>query len=221
MAEAFSWEAPEILSPPGDTSSSSLEKRQQDVIRQMVLPWTQVLYLFIDTESDRRAARCLLQKPHPQLAVGEDAIPDYMRVVIVQTESAHSNRYDKPGKTCVLLNASVDTEVLDLRHRTNLSDAVAFEPLRRLLLDRIHAIRIEQSSTCPPFSAFHLKVLWKQSIQHYGRRLGGSSFDCLSVARSSFPQNSSLGGHVREFVQQAKTVGSSENDVYAFVASAF
>ncbi|KAJ5642529.1 hypothetical protein N7490_006529 [Penicillium lividum] len=173
------------------------------------------------TESDRRAAQCLLQEPHPQLAVGEDAIPDYMRVVIVQTESAHSSRYDKPEKTCVLLNASVDTEVLDLRHRANLSDAVAFEPLRRLLLDRIHAIRIEQSSTCPPFSAYHLNVLWKQSIQHYGRRLGGSSFDCLSVARSSFPQNSSLGGHVKEFVQQAKTVGSSENDVYAFVASAF
>lgn len=206
--------------PDGNTSPSSLAERQHEVIRTMVLPWTQILCLFVDSELEREAAQRLLREPRPKLAVGEDAIPDSLRVVIVQTESTHSDQYDKPEEPCHFLDVSVETEVLDLRHRTNLSDAVAFEPLRRLLLDQIHAIRVEQNPSCPPFSAYHLNALWKQSLNLYGQRLGGSYFDCLSVARRNFPQDSSLGDHLLEFGHQASTARSLESDVYGFVASA-
>jgi hypothetical protein len=206
--------------PDGDSSSAALEKRQQDVIRQLVLPWTQILCLFVNTESEIRAAQRLLQEPRPRLGVGDDVISNDMHIIVVQAACTHHNSHDRREEKHPLLKAVANIEVLDIRHRSDLSDAVAFEPLRCLLLDRIHATRVKHISSCPPFSAYHLQRLWKQSLLHYVQCLGSSTIDCLSVARSSFPPNPSLGDHLMEFVQFASSGRSLDRDIYEFVATA-
>ncbi|KAJ5033090.1 hypothetical protein NUH16_003220 [Penicillium rubens] len=206
--------------PDGDSSSAALEKHQQDVIRQMVLPWTQILCLFVNTESELRAAQRLLQEPRPKMGVGDDVISNDMHIIVVQAACTHHDNHDKHEERHPLLKTGANIEVLDIRHRSDLSDAVAFEPLRCLLLDRIHDIRVKHISSCPPFSAYHLQRLWRQSIQHYVQRFGSSIFDCLSVARRTFPSNSSLGDHLMEFVRYALSGTSLDRDIYEFVASA-
>ncbi|KAJ5642768.1 hypothetical protein N7490_006768 [Penicillium lividum] len=49
-----------------------------------------------------------------------------------------------------------ETVILDLRRRHGLSDTVAFEPLRTLILGQLSAIRTEQDSTDRRFSVSHL-----------------------------------------------------------------
>ncbi|CAG8656130.1 unnamed protein product, partial [Penicillium salamii] len=64
---SFSITGTEGLLPPA--------RLQQEVKRELVLPWTQVLCLFLDSVADIQAARNLLQQPRRQLTIGDEGIP--------------------------------------------------------------------------------------------------------------------------------------------------
>jgi hypothetical protein len=70
-----------------------------------------------------------------------------------------------PSRGQLLRTTSTSTRptlftLLDLRPRCNLSDTVAFDPLRTLIVEQLHTIHAERESTCRLFSASHLSAFW-------------------------------------------------------------
>lgn len=202
--------------------SSSPATIQQDVKRQLILPWTHILCLFLDSGSDIKAARNLLQQPNRQLTIGSQAIPASMRVVMILTK--HQRGDEATVEQCPDFHKIFNTErftLLDLRPRCNLSDTVAFDPLRTLIVEQLHTIHAEQESTCRLFSASHLNAVWQSNVQVHGQRLNASRFDLLAQARIGYPKNESMGDCLLQFLHNMASSGYSEEDMEGFVASAF
>ncbi|KAJ5611997.1 hypothetical protein N7510_005191 [Penicillium lagena] len=202
--------------------SSSPATLQQEVKRQLILPWTHILCLFLDSMSDIKAAQNLLQQPNRQLTIGSQAIPASMRVVMILTKYPRGD--EAIVEHCPEFHTIANNErftFLDLRPRCNLSDTVTFDPLRALLVELLHKIHAEQESTCRLFSASHLNAFWKCNVQVHGQRLSASRFDLLAQARTSYPKNESMGDCLLQFLQNVASSGYSEEDMEGFVASAF
>lgn len=205
-----------------DESSSSAQLQQQ-IITQMILPWTHVLCLFVDSESEIRTVHRMLQAPRRKLAVGNQAIPDVMRVVIVLTENVQKEcKMDDELST--LFGKDMDqsqTIILDLRNRSEFSDTVAFEPLRRLVLDHLEEVHdVDQNLQCRPFSAVHLNTLWTFNARLQERKIGLPLLDCLSIARENYPKDTSMTDGLVEFKRKMLGITGPDNDIDSFVASA-
>ena len=56
---------------------------QQNMIKRFILPWTHILCLFVNSASEIKQAQDLLQSPSRKLTVGNQPLPELMRVVIV------------------------------------------------------------------------------------------------------------------------------------------
>lgn len=203
-------------------SSCSPAKLHQEVKAQLVLPWTRILCLFIDSKSDLQSARNLLQQPRRQLAIGGQPISTSMRIVIILTKQDDSQ--DIPAQQFADFEAFAETGetvVLDLRPRCGLSDTVAFEPLRTLIVEQLSAIRDQQESTCRRISAYHLGAFWKSYIQSYKRSLNAPRFDLLIEARRGFPDDKSMGRFLREGAHAVMSSGCAKEEMQDFLASAF
>ena len=205
-----------------DESSSSTQLQQQ-IITQMILPWTHVLCLFVNSESEIRTVHRMLQAPRRKLAVGNQAIPDVMRAVIVLTENIQKEcKMDDELST--LFGKDTDqsqTIILDLRNRSGFSDTVTFEPLRRLVLDNLEDIhRVDQTSQCRPFSAVHLNTLWTFNARLQERKIGLPLLDCLSIARENYPKDTSMTHCLVELKRKLVGIRGPDNDIDSFVASA-
>jgi hypothetical protein len=192
------------------------------VIRQKILPWTQVLCFFVDTISEMQAVQQLLDAPIGSLSIGASHIHSMMRVVIVLSDNSQLEAHganDGFGLPNAWLGQRKIT-VLDLRDRSELSPSVAFDPLRSLVLDRIQDIRLLQKEKCLSFSAAHLNVLWDRGLQ---LRMGSSNpanLDCLLVAREGFKRKAAMASCFVELQSQFESSACPENEVYSFIASA-
>ena len=156
---------------------------------QLILPWTQILCFFLDSDFDIQSARNLLQQPLRQLAIGDEPVPASMQVIIVVTKRECPD--DTAAHKCADFHEFAETggvTILDLRLRCGLSDTVAFERLRNLILEQLSVIRIQQNSTCRRFSASHLSACWKFYIQVYRRSLNAPRVDLLAQARKTIPR---------------------------------
>jgi len=192
----------------------------QEVKAQLVLPWTQVLCLFIDSIPDLQSARNLLQQPRRQLAIGGQPVSASMRIVIVLTKQNDSDIAAQKCADFETFAETGETVILDLRQRQGLSDTVAFEPLRTLILEQLSAIRIEKDSTHRRFSASHLGAFWKSYIQSYKRSLNATRFDLLTEARRGYPDDESMGRFLREGAHAVMSSGCAEEEMQDFLASA-
>ncbi|KAJ5655009.1 hypothetical protein N7490_002012 [Penicillium lividum] len=204
-----------------DDSSCSPAKLHQEVKAQLVLPWTQILCLFIDSKSDLQSARDLLQQPRRQLAIGGQPISTFMRIVIVLTKQDNSNHI--PARDFADFEAFAETGetiVLDLRPRCGLSDTVAFEPLRTVIMEQLSAIRDQQASPGGHISASHLGAFWKSFIQSYKRCRIAPPFDLLTEARRGYPDDGAMARYLREGAQIVISAGCAEDEMQVFVASA-
>lgn len=110
--------------------------------------------------------------------------------------------------------------VVDLRDRHELSPTAAFEPLRRVILDKLESVHTEQTQQGMLFSATHFAALWKSSVRSKMRRSGSKGFDCLHVARTGFPSSPNRQIHLTEFLKHAGEGDCDIGDVHTFVASA-
>ncbi|KAJ6175004.1 hypothetical protein N7485_004809 [Penicillium canescens] len=196
---------------------------QQQVISQVLLPWTNVFCLFVDTQSDIRDACQLLKRPRQTVTIGSQSIPDLMHIVIVLTGAQNVGNEDL-CKASHELHAteslSKDVTVLDLRDRYELSPTAAFEPLRRLILNEIQDIRVEQSRQGLSFSAIHLTTLWTRTLRLELGTSESSILDCLQVARENHRLNNITTECLVEFIKQATSYILAKNGVHAFIASA-
>lgn len=202
------------LDPPG--------KLHQKVKTQLIVPWTQVLCLFVDSESDMQSAQNLLQPPLRQLAIGGNPVPTSMQVVIVLTR--HEGRDVSAASILASFHKVAETggiTVLDLRQRCGLSDTVTFEPLRNLIHEHLSTIRTQQDSTYCRFSASHISAFWSSYVQGYRRSLNVPRFDLLAQARRGYPGNESMSDCLRESVRALISSGCPEEDMQDFVVSAF
>lgn len=188
---------------------------------QLVLPWTQILCLFIDSKVDLQSARDLLQQPRRQLAIGGQPVSTSMRIVIVLTKHDDSNslpaRFFADSEA---FSETGETIVLDLRPRCALSDTVAFEPLRALIGEQLSAIRNQQAPTGGHISASHLNAFWKSYIQSYKRCRHAPRFDLLTEARRGYPDDGAMGRFLREGAHIVMSAGCAEEEMQVFVASA-
>ncbi|OQD76228.1 hypothetical protein PENANT_c121G06279 [Penicillium antarcticum] len=196
---------------------------QQQVISQMLLPWTNVFCLFVDTQSDIRDACQLLKRPRQTVTIGSQSIPDLMRTVVILT-GAQNHGIEDLSKASHELHAtdrlSKDVTVLDLRDRHELSPTAAFEPLRRLILNEIQDIRGEQSRQGLSFSAIHLSTLWTRTLRLELGTSKASVLDCLQVARENHRLNNISTECLVEFIKQATSYIHAKDGVHAFIASA-
>ena len=197
-------------------------KLHQEVKTQLILPWTQVLCLFVDSESDMQSAQNLLQQPLRELAIGGNPVPASMQVVIVLTKREGPD----VSAASMLANFHEVAEtggvtVLDLRQRCGLSDTVTFEPLRNLISEHLSTIRTQQVSTYCRFSASHIGAFWNSYVQGYRRSLNVPHFDLLAQARRGYPGNESMSDCLRESARALISSGCPEEDMQEFVVSAF
>ncbi|CAG8017029.1 unnamed protein product [Penicillium salamii] len=195
---------------------------QQEVKRQLVLPWTQILCLFLDTALDIQAARNLLQQPRRQLTIGNEGIPAPTQIIIVLTNGKHATKAF--AEECAQLQKMIKTgtvTILDLRPRSGLSDSVAFAPLQTLILKQLGIVQAEQMSACRRFSAIHLCAFWNTHIQTHQRLLDAQPFDLLARARRDYTRNDTVGECLREVSQYKTSVDCSKEDFDDFVATAF
>ncbi|CAG8892845.1 unnamed protein product [Penicillium nalgiovense] len=159
---------------------------QQEVKRQLVLPWTQILCLFLDSVPDIQAATNLLQRPRRQLTIGDEVVPAPLQVVIVLTNSQHVT--EAFAQECAQLQ-KLDTgtvTILDLRPRHGLSDSVVFQPLQTLIVKQLSIVQAERISNCRRFSASHLSAFWSTGVQSHERLLHAPPFDLLERARRDY-----------------------------------
>lgn len=192
---------------------------QQEVKRQLVLPWTQILCLFLDSVPDIQAATNLLQRPRPQLTIGDEVVPAPLQVVIVLTNSQHVT--EAFAQECAQLQ-KLDTgtvTILDLRPRHGLSDSVVFQPLQTLIVKQLNIVQAERISNCRRFSASHLSAFWSTGVQSHERLLHAAPFDLLARARRDYVKNKSMDDCLREVTQTS--IGYSKEDFDDLVASAF
>lgn len=110
--------------------------------------------------------------------------------------------------------------ILDLRNRSEFSDTVTFEPLRRLILDHLENIhRGGQTLQCRPFSAVHLSTLWSFNARLQERKECLPLLDCLSIARENYPKHTSMMDCLVELKRKVGITGP-DNDIDSFIASA-
>ncbi|KAJ6016582.1 hypothetical protein N7540_011173 [Penicillium herquei] len=194
---------------------------QQDVKRQLLLPWTQMVCLFLDSDGDFRAAESLFGQPSRPLTVGSMRIPSYMQVVVVLSKPGSQASITEKCASLEQLIHSSKFAVVDIRKRSALSDPVAFDPLRQMIFDKLPGIEAQERSSHRRFSASHLSALWRAGLESYKFSSEEPHIDLLSTARSNFPTNPSMSDRLCEAVQILKSSGYEEDDVDDFFASAF
>jgi hypothetical protein len=195
---------------------------QQEIKRQLILPWTQILCLFLDSGPDIQAARNLLQQPRRQLTIGDEGIPALTQIVIVLTKGKHTTKAF--AQECAQLQKMIKTgtvTILDLRPRSGLSDSVAFAPLQTLILKQLGIVQAEQLSACRRFSAIHLCAFWNTHVQSHRWLLDAPPFDLLARARRDYARNGTMADCLREVTQYKTSLGCSKVDFDDFVATAF
>ncbi|KAJ5974892.1 hypothetical protein N7481_008599 [Penicillium waksmanii] len=190
------------LSKAGGLSSPG--SIQEETKRQLVLPWTRVLCLFVESESDLKSTQSLLQQPHRQLQVGSQAIRSSPEVIIIINKNIHgpaiaSPRYEKLRQ---IVEGGRIT-FLDLSSRSSLSDTIAFEPLWALISEKLQSVHAEDEIVCGRFSAFHLSSFWGASVPANGQLCKASPLDLLAQARIGFPKTEKKDEFLHELLQTA------------------
>ncbi|KAJ5100808.1 hypothetical protein N7456_006860 [Penicillium angulare] len=194
------------------------------VISRVVLPWTQILCLFVDSTEEMRVLQKLFCQPRHDLQVGSHPIAIRLRVLVVLTSQESSGS----SEMAVVLSQdqspqSLAPEIcfLDLRNRHELSPVAAFEPLRRVILEKLNMARTEQGQQGSLFSAVHLAAFWKTNLESKMRTFDSPAFDCLELARRHFPSESNRSMHLLEFLTKVEEAHCDIENVSSFVASAF
>jgi hypothetical protein len=183
---------------------SSAESIQEEIKRQLVLPWTRVLCLFVESEFDLKATQSLLQQPHRQLQVGSQASRTSPEVIIVLNNNIHGLAVASPEyeKLRQIVEGGRIT-FLDLSSRSSLSDTIAFEPLWALISEKLQSVHAEDERVCGRFSAFHLSSLWDTSVPANGQLWKASPLDLLAQARIGFPKTEKKDEFLKELLNSA------------------
>lgn len=205
---------------PRGLNTRTVAEAQQDIITNCILPWTHILCLFVSSRIEIERARSLLEQPPPALTVGGHRVPQLMRAVIVLTQDPNSGNEVIP-QACLQFSYP-HMSLLDLRSREGLSEAVAFEPLRRLLLDEVRIVKDAQRINGLEFSAIHLQALWRETLRLYNHAQDGRPLvlDCLLFARAGRAPNTAIRECLGEFLSQARDVACSASQAAEFIASA-
>ncbi|KAJ6016462.1 hypothetical protein N7540_011053 [Penicillium herquei] len=195
---------------------------QEDVKRQLLLPWTQMVCLFLDSDGDFRAAESLFGQPSRPLTVGNMRIPSCMQVVVVLSKPGRQASVTEKCASLEQLIHSNKFAVVDVRERSAFSDPVAFDPLRQMIFDKLPGIEAQERSSHRRFSASHLSALWSTSLESYRfSHHDDAQVDLLSTARSNFPTNRSMSDRLCETAQMVTASAYGEDEVDDFFASAF
>lgn len=195
----------------------------QHIIARKILPWTDILCLFVDTVAELKSARRLLEIQRDDLTIGFQPIPHLTRVIIVTAGNKDCDVGE--GDKDLMQHQEVkefssNVQFLDLRHRSDLSATAAFEPLRRVMLEEIKMNRAARMERGILWSAWHLNQLWSQSIQSVARERE-SRLDCLRIARKYHSTGASFSSHLVEFMTIVSKWSCSITEVSRFMASAF
>lgn len=203
--------------------SQRVPEIQQQVISQMLLPWTNLFCVFVDTHSEIRDACQLLNRHRRTVTIGSEPTTGSMRIVIILTAAEGSELEDISEVFHQLQSSGIsskDITVLDLRDRYGLSPTIAFEPLRRLILDGTQEIRAEQNREGLSFSATHLNTLWTRTLRLEIGSSDATVLDCLEVARENQRLNNITTECLVEFIRQASNHPCSKDKIHVFIASA-
>lgn len=209
--------------PQGESCSSWSARRH--VMSRMILPWTHVLCLFADTLSEIQDVYQLLEYPRLTMKIGSQFVSESVKIIIVfnnpqnldtvEMVRANADHNSKNMKTGV---DTRDITFVDLSGRHELSPAVAFEPLRQTILDKLYIVQTEKANQGVSFSAVHMGALWAKTLELDKR--SSAIIDFLQTTRESLQSRSVNDQHLSEFLSQAYEQGFRADDVHRFIASA-
>lgn len=137
------------------------------------MPWTQILYLSVDSVSEMRELQRLLDQPPHKTHIGSHSVNVRFRILIVLTTSQDYASHELAAVVPQDHSRNViapEVTFVDLRDRYELSPMAAFEPLRGVILDKFQSVRTEQTQHGVLFSAVHLSALWKSNLESRMRR---------------------------------------------------
>ncbi|KAJ6105174.1 hypothetical protein N7523_010248 [Penicillium sp. IBT 18751x] len=203
----------------GSSCTSATARRR--VMSQAILPWTHVLCLFVDTLSEMRDAHRLLDCPPLTTNIGSQTVPRAAKVIIVSNTKFDSSvigdivcgGQTKPVKT-------EDITFVDLSDRYDLSPGAAFEPLRKIVLDKLETVQAEQIQKGLSFSAVHMSALWAKTLEIEMTQPDNATLDFLQATREQLKSRSIKAQHLSELLCQAREHSCATDQVYCFIASA-
>ncbi|KAJ5737415.1 uncharacterized protein N7483_002540 [Penicillium malachiteum] len=200
---------------------ASLSALQEDVKRQLVLPWTQIVCLFLDSDGDFRSAESLFRQPSRSLTVGNMRIPSSMQVVVIVSKPGNEGSITERCASLEKFVPSNRFSMLDLRQRSSLSDAVAFGPLHQMIFEKLSETSLQEQSSHRRFSALHLSAFWNASLESYRFSVHEAQLDVLSKARANFPTPPSMNDCLCEAARMVTSSGYGRDELEHFFASAF
>ncbi|KAF5859797.1 hypothetical protein ETB97_002406 [Aspergillus alliaceus] len=194
---------------------------QQQLIAQLILPWTQVLCSFADGESELLAVRALLDTPRQTVESGGIHVDiNTLKVMVILTNPTAHYDPELLHDTCHSAGQHASITVLNLQGRHSLSPKAAYKPLRRLLLNELAVDRSERKAHGLLFSASHLRFLWGRTLRDGVLTLPTASINCLRIAREQLPIRGQWKDGLVGLLKRACKVGCSNNNIHQFVASA-
>lgn len=217
------WPTEKLRRYPLDRPQSwSMADIKSHVVSHFILPWVQVMCFFVDSMSQISKARQILQQPVRNLTIGSRPIPSYRQVILVLTESPGNAAAKAIGELvhCLEGEIGLNVSVLDLRDRFALSPTARFEPLRRMLSEKLLLARNQQADNGSAFSADHLYALWERTLQLEIGKQESSMIDCFAIARENHRMNSISKTHIKSFLEDISVSRSNEDGALAFIASA-
>lgn len=199
------------------------EDLEHGVIRKFIFPWTQVFCVFVDSVSEIKNLKVLLQHPRERIAVGGQLVQDTMRVVVVLTANVNPSINSINEAAAELANTDIlpsNLTILNLSDRAQMTPSVAFEPLRNLILNETQNALSDKKKTHLSFSAVHLKVLWYRNLRMLIEGQTPSELDCLVAARADYPETPGMVTCYSDFLKNMVEPAFPGHDICMFLASA-
>lgn len=198
-----------------------LEDVRQHLNVNAFLAWTHVLCIFVDTPAEMRKALEMIESPRRRIRVGSRPTPGCLHIVVVRTFDQKKGAMFDTNQSHLKLSDESPNKVIwvDLRQRFMLSAKAYFEPLRKVLLDQVEAARAEKLEKGILFSGWHLKVLWRRTLDSMMKTPEEPAIDCLQVAREGLELKCAT-EHLARFLDLASNLKCTPVDVHRFIATA-
>lgn len=199
---------------------SFLADIQSQIISDFILPWAQVLCLFVDSVTQMERMKKLLQTPRRKVTIGSQLLSSPWQVIVVLNEStdAEADVAVEAMIRSLQHHSQIETTVVDLRDQQMLSPAARFDPLRRTLSTSLQISQDRSSEYGVAFSAAHLVALWERMLQLEVGTPVRPALDWLAIARENHRDTIST-DHILSFLTEAAPSGT-DTEAHAFIAAA-
>jgi hypothetical protein len=182
----------------------------ETVVGKLLLPFVDVVCLFLDDFSTREAGIRFLQRcgRHSRLSLG------WRPQVIL----ASSSTYRHKGSLGLPMFGSIQRVVLPADGRKTLSSS-RFRALKNTILTSVKTVRKRRSASKTLYSAYHLNAFFESALRHVAT-CASSPFSFILATRECNPIQDRLWLYLRDFLRLYAANHTSQEATLEYMASA-